>query len=53
MLKKLLALLVVGFVLYYLLTAPEGAARAVGDVFDATIDAFSQVGVFVNSLIGS
>ena len=49
-LKKLMVLLVAGFVVYYLLTAPSGAADAVEGAFDATIDAFSQVGIFVTEL---
>ncbi len=53
MLKKLILLVIVGFVLYYLLTAPEGAARAVGDAWDATLGAFAQVGVFIDSLFGT
>ena len=50
-LKKVITLLVVGFGVYYLLTAPEGAADAVSNAADAVIDAFSQVGVFVNELV--
>jgi len=42
-LKKVLGLLVIGFIVYYLLTAPAGAA-------DAVIDAFGQVGIFVDEL---
>ncbi|MBM9462919.1 hypothetical protein JL108_05610 [Aeromicrobium sp. YIM 150415] len=53
MLKKLVVLVIAGFVLYYLLTAPEGAARAVGDAWDATLGAFAQVGVFIDSLFGT
>lgn len=51
MLKKLLVLLVVGFVLYYLLTTPDGAADVVRGALDATLDAFSQIGVFITSLV--
>lgn len=50
MLKKAVTLLVIGFVVYYLLTAPEGAADAVSNAAGAVIDAFSQVGVFLNEL---
>ena len=50
-LKKVITLLVVGFGVYYLLTAPAGAADAVGNAADAVIDAFGQVGVFVNELV--
>ena len=50
MLKKALALLVIGFIVYYLLTAPAGAAEAVSGAFDAVIEAFGQVGIFVDEL---
>lgn len=50
MLKKVLAVLVVGFIVYYLLTAPVGAADAVSGAFDAVIEAFGQLGVFVDEL---
>ncbi len=50
-LKKVITLLVVGFGVYYLLTAPAGAADAVSNAASAVIDAFSQVGVFVNELV--
>ena len=50
MLKKVLALLVIGFIVYYLLTAPAGAADAVAGAFDAVIEAFGQVGIFVDEL---
>ena len=50
-LKKVITLLVVGFAVYYLLTAPAGAADAVSNAFGAVMDAFSQVGVFVNELV--
>jgi hypothetical protein len=49
-LKKVLALLVIGFIVYYLLTAPAGAADAVSGAFDAVIEAFGQVGIFVDEL---
>ncbi|MEJ7635134.1 hypothetical protein [Aeromicrobium sp.] len=51
MLKKVIALLVVGFVIYYLLTAPAGAADAVSDAFGAIMDAFGQIGIFFNELV--
>ncbi len=51
MLKKVITLLVVGFGVYYLLTAPAGAADAVSNAAGAVIDAFSQLGVFVNELV--
>ncbi len=46
-------LLVAGFAVYYLLTAPEGAAVAIRNAFGAIIDAFGQVMVFANSLFTS
>jgi hypothetical protein len=49
-LKKVLGLLVIGFIVYYLLTAPAGAADAVSGAASAVIDAFGQVGIFVNEL---
>jgi hypothetical protein len=49
-LKKVFGLLVIGFIVYYLLTAPAGAADAVSGAASAVIDAFGQVGVFVNEL---
>ena len=48
--KKIVALLVLGFVLFYLLTAPTAAADAVTGAFGAVVDAFVQVGVFVERL---
>ena len=51
MLKKVVTLLVVAFGVYYLLTAPEGAADAISQAATAVIDGFGQVGVFVNELI--
>ncbi|MGJ9414178.1 hypothetical protein ACHAAC_15855 [Aeromicrobium sp. CF4.19] len=50
MLKKLLVLLIAAFVVYYLLTAPAGAADAVSGAFTAIIDAFGQVFVFFEEL---
>ncbi len=50
-LKKVITLLVVGFGVYYLLTAPAGAADAVSNAAGAVIEAFSQLGVFVNELV--
>ena len=48
--KKALVLLVCGFALYYLLTAPTQAADAVEGAFNAVIEAFGNVGVFVQEL---
>ncbi len=50
MLKKVLGLLVIGFIVYYLLTAPAGAADAVSGAANAVIEAFGQIGVFVDEL---
>lgn len=50
-LKKVITLLVIGFVIFYLLTAPEGAADAVSNAAGAVMDGFSQVGIFVNELV--
>ncbi|MET0820898.1 MAG: hypothetical protein ABWY58_08025 [Aeromicrobium sp.] len=51
MLKKVIALLVVGFVVYYLLNTPASAADVVSDAFGAIMDAFRQFGVFFNELV--
>ncbi|MBD8605660.1 hypothetical protein IFT73_02225 [Aeromicrobium sp. CFBP 8757] len=51
MLKKVIALLVVGFVIYYLLNTPASAADAVSDAFGAIMDAFRQFGIFFNELV--
>ena len=48
--KKVLGLLVIGFIVYYLLTAPAGAAQAVSGAMSAVLDAFGQVGIFVDEL---
>lgn len=50
MLKKIITLLLVGFVIYYLLNTPASAADVVSDAFDAIMDAFQQIGVFFNEL---
>ncbi len=50
MLKKLAVLLVAAFVVYYLLTAPQGAADAVSGAISAVMDAFGQLFVFVEEL---
>lgn len=49
-LKKVVGLLVIAFIAYYLLTAPSGAADAVSGAASAVIDAFGQVGIFVDEL---
>ena len=48
-----MVLLVVGFGVYYLLTAPAGAADAVSNAFGAVLDAFGQIGVFARHLTSS
>ena len=50
MFKKVVGLLVIGFIVYYLLTAPAGAADAVTGAFDAVLEAFGQMGIFVERL---
>ena len=50
MLKKVITLLVVGFVIYYLLTAPAGAADAVSNAAGKIMDGFGRVGVFFDEL---
>jgi hypothetical protein len=50
-LKKIGTLLIIGFGVYYLLTAPAGAADAVSNAAGAVFDGFGQIGVFVNELI--
>lgn len=52
MLKKLVVLLVVGFVVYFLLTSPTGAADAVSEILDGLLTAFPQIGVFVSEVVG-
>ena len=52
-LKKVVVLLVAGFAIYYLLTAPEGAADAIRNAFNAVIDAFGQIMLFANKLLSS
>lgn len=50
MLKKIITLLIVGFIVYYLLNTPSSAAEVVSDAFDGIIDAFDQLRVFFNEL---
>lgn len=50
MAKKAIVLLVIGFAVYYLLTAPQGAADSVRGAFGAIIGGFGQVMTFVNRL---
>lgn len=51
-LKKVIALLLVGFVVYYLLTTPQDAADAVSSGLDKLMDAFKQIGTFFDALAG-
>lgn len=51
MLKKVITLLVVGFIVYYLLNTPANAADAVSDAFGGIMDAFERIGVFFNELV--
>lgn len=44
-------ILVVAFALYYLLSEPAGAADVVRDAFDAVLEAFGNVGVFLENLL--
>ena len=44
-------LLLVGFVIYYLLTTPADAADFVSSSFGGIMDGFERVGVFVNELV--
>lgn len=48
--KKGLALLVVGFAAFYLLTQPESAADAVRGAVGAVIEAFEQLVRFITRL---
>lgn len=50
MLKKAAVILVALFVVYYLLTAPQGAAEAVEGAVDAVMEAFGQIFVFFETL---
>jgi len=48
--KRILAVLVLGFFLFYLITQPEGAAAAVRTVFSAVGIAFRSIVTFFTSL---
>jgi hypothetical protein len=48
--KKLLALLVAGFAIFYLLSQPESAAEAVRGAVGAVMEAFSQIVRFITRL---
>ena len=50
--RKVLLVLLVGFVLFYLIQRPESAAGAVRTVFGAIGAAFRAIVVFFNSLAG-
>ena len=48
--KRILAILVAGFFLFYLIQQPESAASAVRTVFDAVAVAFQAIVRFFTSL---
>ena len=50
--RKVLVVLLVGFLLFYLVSRPESAADAVRTVFGAIGTAFRAIVVFFNSLAG-
>jgi hypothetical protein len=50
-LKKVITLLVVGLIVYYLSNTPASSAGTVSDAFGAIMDAFRQFGVFFNELV--
>ncbi len=50
--RKILLVLLVGFVLFYLIQRPESAADAVRTVFGAIGAAFRAIMVFFTSLVG-
>ncbi len=50
--RKILLVLLVGFVQFYLIRRPESAAGAVRIFFGATGAAFRATVVFSNSLVG-
>ena len=50
--RKILLVLFVGFVLFYLIRRPESAAGAARTIFGAISAAFRAIVVFFNSLAG-
>ena len=50
--KRILLVLLVGFVLFYLIQQPEGAAAAVRNIFAAVGRAFNSILIFFTSLAG-
>ena len=50
-LKKVLAWLIVAFVVFYVIQAPESSAQLVKSAGQALGDAASQVAAFVGSLV--
>ncbi|WP_194839844.1 MULTISPECIES: hypothetical protein [Aeromicrobium] len=50
MLKKVLLLLVVGFVVYQLVNSPASAADTVNDAYDWIRDALDRLDTFVREL---
>ena len=50
--KKILLILLVGFIVYYLVMQPTGAAEAVRTVFGAIARAFTSIMTFFSALAG-
>lgn len=49
--KKAVILVVGLFVLWFLLSSPAQAADTVQSIYDITVDAFGQVGVFLSEFL--
>lgn len=49
--KKAVILVVGLFVLWFLLSSPAQAADTVRSIYDVTVDAFGQVGVFLSEFL--
>ncbi len=49
--KKAVILVVGLFVLWYLLSSPASAADTVRSIYDVTVEAFTQVGVFLSEFL--
>lgn len=52
LIKRILLVLVIGFVVYYLVAQPEGAAAAVRGVAGAVALAFTSIVTFFSTLAG-
>ena len=50
--RRVIAALIVGFFLFYLISQPEAAAAAVRTVFDAVAFAFRSIVQFFSALAG-